>query len=104
MLINFACHAAGCSPNRWNAAPRILKTGNPCEAEVSARGSSFHLIAGNHAYGNYLCIPDWNVGTELGTLTDRFWNEERLLSYTGLGEVDTRTVVTALNLLADYMT
>ena len=104
MLINFVCHAAGCSPSRWNGALRILKTGNPCEAEVSARGSSFHLIAGSHAYGNFLCIPDWNVETELGTLTDRFWNEERLFSYTGLGEVDVRTVVTALNLLADYMT
>lgn len=104
MLISFECHTAGCSPSRWNGVLRILKTGNPCEAEVSARGSSFHLIAGSHAYGNYVCIPNWNVGTELGALTDSFWNEERLLNYTGLRKVDACTVVTALNLLADYMT
>lgn len=103
MLISFECHMAGCSPSSWNGVLRILKTGNPCEAEVSARGSSFHLIAGSHAYGNYVCIPNWNVGTELGALTDSFWNEERLLNYTGLREVDVCTVVTALNLLADYM-
>ena len=70
---------------------------------VFARASSFHLIAGSHVYGDYVRISDWNVETELGTLTDRFWNEERLLSYTRLGKADARTVVTALNLLADYM-
>jgi hypothetical protein len=72
--------------------------------EISARGSRFHLITGKHAYGNYLCIPNWNVGTELASLTDIFWNEERLRNYSKLKKVDTRTVVTALKILADYVT
>jgi hypothetical protein len=72
--------------------------------EISARGSRFHLIIGKHAYGNYLCIPNWNVGTELSSLTDIFWNEERLRNHSKLTKVDTRTVVTALKILADYVT
>ena len=33
-----------------------------CEMEVNARGSYFHVIFGSHSYGNYVCIPNWNVG------------------------------------------
>lgn len=49
---------------------------NPYEIKVTARGSSFHLIIGHHAYGNYICIPNWDVGTELSSLSDHCWNLE----------------------------
>jgi hypothetical protein len=104
MLITFECQKNGCSPRRWTGTLDILKTGNPCEVEIYARGSRFHLITGKHAYGNYLCIPNWNVGTELASLTDIFWNEERLRNYSKLKKVDAYTVVTALRILADYVT
>lgn len=64
--------------------------------EVTARGSSFHLIVGHHKYGTYICIPNWNVGTELASLTDRFWNYERLINYTELSIVDAYSIVNAL--------
>ena len=54
------------------------KTGEPCEAEVTAQGDSFHLITGKYAYGNYVCIPDWDIGTVLSSLTYTFWNTELL--------------------------
>ena len=103
MIITFECQAKGCSPGRWSGTLHLIKTGNPCEAEVSAGGNRFHLIAGKHAYGNYLCIPNWNVGTELAALTDRFWNDERLRNYSGLNRADSCTVATALNILSDYI-
>ncbi|MBO5292490.1 MAG: hypothetical protein J6B10_04835 [Lachnospiraceae bacterium] len=103
MMITFECHAKGCSPGKWSGTMEIIKNGNPCEAEVSARGSRFYLITGKHAYGNYLCIPNWNIGTELADLSDCFWNEERLRHYTRLKKADSCTVVTALKILADYI-
>lgn len=63
---------------------------------MTARGSSFHLIVGHHKYGTYICIPNWNVGTELASLTDRFWNYERLINYTELSIVDAYSIVNAL--------
>ena len=53
----------------------------------AARGSNFHLLVGHHAYGNYIGIPKWDIGTELSALSDSFWNLERL-SNTKLKKVD----------------
>ena len=66
-MITFTCKGKGCSPRQWECSLEILQIGNPCEAELCARGSRFHLIVGKHSYGNYLCIPNWAVGTELST-------------------------------------
>ena len=103
MLITFECQSKGCSPRRWIGTLKLIKIGNPCEAEVSARGSRFHLIAGKHAYGNYICIPNWDIGTELAVLTDNFWNEERLRNHSKLKKADICTVVAALNVLTEYI-
>lgn len=103
MIITFECQAKGCSPGKWSGTLELIKTGNPCEADVSARGSRFHLITGKHAYGNYICIPNWNIGTELAAITDNFWNEEQLRNYTRLKKSDICTIVTALNVLADFI-
>ena len=103
MLITFECQSKGCSPRRWIGTLKLIKIGNPCEEEVSARGSRFHLIAGKHAYGNYICIPNWDIGTELAVLTDNFWNEERLRNHSKLKKADICTVVAALNVLTEYI-
>lgn len=87
----------------WKGSLRVLKDGNPCEAEAEARGSYFHLIVGKHSYGNFVCIPNWNVGTELAELDDIFWNEERLREYTSLRNVDACSVAAAINSLAYHM-
>ena len=100
-MITYLCTGKGCSPYQWEGRLEIIRSGNPCEAEIDARGSHFHMIVGKHAYGNYICIPNWDIGTELAALSDTFWNEERLRNYSKMKKVDACTVVTALKLLAD---
>ena len=51
-MITFTCKGKGCSPRQWEGSLEILQRGNPCEAELCARGSRFHLIVGKHSYGN----------------------------------------------------
>ena len=101
-MITFTCKGKGCSPRQWECSLEILQIGNPCEAELCARGSRFRLIVGKHSYGNYLCIPNWAVGTELSTLTDFFWNEERLRHYSRMKKADACTIVSALKVLAEH--
>lgn len=100
-MITFLCKGKGCFPHQWECTLKIIKSSDPCEAELDARGSHFHLIVGKHAYGNYICIPNWDIGTELAALSDTFWNEERLRNYSKMKKVDTCTVVTALKILVD---
>lgn len=100
-MISFLCkEEPGGRPRSWEGTMRILKAGDPCEAEVEARGSYFHLIVGKHSYGNFVCIPNWNVGTELSGLDDIFWNTQRLRDYTSMKNVDACSVAAALNQLA----
>ena len=61
----------------------------PYEISLSARGYRFHLIFGKQCHGNFLCIPDWNIGCELSYYNDIFWNEESLSSATeSSGRID----------------
>lgn len=68
------------------------------EAELTGRGSSFHLIVGETRFGNYLCIPTWGVGSELADYQDTFWNLERLGRQ--LSVVDSITVVNGIKAMA----
>ncbi|MBB2183998.1 hypothetical protein H0486_17005 [Lachnospiraceae bacterium MD1] len=68
-------------PIRWNGHINLLRSTDPYELEVTARDSSFHILCGKHEYGSYICIPNWNIGTELAGLSDRFWNFECLTTY-----------------------
>jgi hypothetical protein len=74
----------------------------PYEVDVYARGSSFHMLIGSHAYGNFVCIPNWNVGSELAGLADTVWNGEHLHETT-LRRVDASSVVYALRELSKYL-
>lgn len=94
---------AECSPSIWRGTIKPIRLNNPVEVEVSARGSCFHVIVGRHAYGNYLCVPNWDIGIELSSLSDRFWNKERLVN-TGLGAVDACTIADALVSLSEHVT
>lgn len=74
----------------------ILLRGEPgfYEAEINGRGTCFHILAGRHKYGNYLCIPNHDVGCELSDFSDIFWNEERIGSL--MRKVDAVTVAAGL--------
>lgn len=103
MSIIFQARLSATSKTPWTGeiTPIQLEQ-EPYEIEVSARGSYFHLLVGHHAYGNFLCIPNWNIGTELASLSDSFWNLERL-SNTKLKKVDACSIAYALVELAKYI-
>lgn len=74
----------------------ILLGGKPgyYEAEINGRGTYFHILAGRHRYGNYLCIPNHDVGCELSDFSDILWNEQRISSF--MHKVDAVTVAAGL--------
>ena len=91
-------------PLRWEGHIRLIKGSEPYELEVTARHSSFHILCGKHAYGSYICIPNWNIGTELAGLSDSFWNFERLTTYyPEVSPVDAVSIVDALVKLSEYI-
>ncbi len=75
----------------------------PIEAEIEADGWTFHIIVGKHANGNYICIPNWSIGSELAALNDRLWNNERLESCTKLGETNSGIIADALVELSHFV-
>jgi len=64
------------------------------EIRIKGRGSSFLVILGYCSLGNYLCIPQIDVGCALSSLSDVFYNTEKLTPL--IGETDAVTVATAL--------
>ena len=49
---------------------------------------------GWYKYGNYLCIPNHDVGCELSDFSDILWNEQRISGL--MRKVDAVTVATGL--------
>lgn len=97
MELTYECHGnPKMQLQKWKGSISLIQLTEPYEVEISARGSTFHMIFGAYEYGNYLCIPNWNIGTEMASLSDRLWNYERLTQYVGLAEVDACSVVDAL--------
>ena len=79
----------------WTGKLTLLrKLPDQYEAEINERGTYFHILAGRHKYGNYLCIPNHDIGCQLSDFSDIFWNEERLRSL--MRKVDAVTVATGL--------
>lgn len=79
----------------WKGEMRLVKSaGSFCEAEITGRGTYFHVIVGQHLYGHYICIPNRDVGSELSGLGDLFWNTERLSGL--MGKADAVTVANGL--------
>ena len=104
MTFSYICYGLPeMKQKQWEGTIKLLQRESPYEAEVTARGCSFHLLFGSHAYGNYICIPNWNVGSELASLTDTFWNTDRLIRYSGLTKTDACSVAFALKELSNYI-
>lgn len=103
MSMTFQARLSAASKSPWTGEiiPIQLEQ-EPYEVEVSARGSYFHLLIGHHACGTFLGIPNWDIGTELASLSDSFWNLERLRN-TKLKKVDACSVAYALLELSKYV-
>lgn len=79
----------------WTGVVSSIK-GNrkKCEFEIRSRGHYYHVIIGAHDFGNFVCIPNWDVGCELSDSSDLFWNLERLER--GFSKTNAITVATAI--------
>lgn len=103
MRIEYECRGSrGMKPREWKGIINVLNNQAPYEMEISARGSYFHLIVGKHAYGNYMCLPNWNIGSEMASMSDSFWNWERLKE-AGMKSVDAHSIADGLAALSEYM-
>lgn len=71
----------------------------PYEVCINANGYGFHAIFGSQENGHFLCIPDWNVGCELSSYKDRFWNIESIVRSGNLGSEEACAIGNALDLL-----
>lgn len=76
----------------------------PYEADIEALGSRFHLIFGSHRSGGFLCIPDWQIGCEIASYDDVFWNQESLTSLDEkISYEECTALVYALKKLSEYI-
>lgn len=71
------------------------------ELLIYGRGSRMDAVVGRYGNGQYICIPDLDTGCPLGSLTDTFWNQERLSGH--VGEVDALTIANALEAVSEYL-
>lgn len=99
--MDYICyHQAEKRKQQWIGQLDILNvSGETFELEITGRGSCFHAIVGSHRSGNFICIPLHEVGSELASLSDIFWNRERLSRQ--MNHIDAATVAYALSQLAD---
>lgn len=67
---------------------------NTAELMIYGRGSCMDTIIGRYQNGLYLCIPDINVGCPLSSMSDLFWNRQRMSEQ--MNTTDAVTVAYAL--------
>ena len=79
-----------------NGTVTRIRQGDPLEAEIEANGWMFHVIVGTHWGGNYICIPNWSIGSEIARLEDEFWNCERLREYAQMNADNANIIAKAL--------
>ncbi len=78
----------------WKGKVTDFKEGDELlEMYVESR-SYLHIIIGKTKNGNFVCIPNYDVGCYLSRFNDIFWNTEKLTSL--IGEVDGITVAAAI--------
>lgn len=103
MMLEYECHGSKrMKPSEWKGSINVVSMKEPYEVEIEARGSHFHLIIGKHKYGNYMCLPNWNIGSEMAAMQDSFWNWEKLKS-AGMKSVDAYSIADALVALSKYI-
>jgi len=71
------------------------------EMLVTGRGTSLWVVFGKYRHGNFLCIPNANIGCELASLGDTFWNTERLSELAG--SVDATTIAYGLKAVSQLL-
>lgn len=75
--------------------------GGHYEFRIRSR-SNIRVLVGKFSFGLFACIPDFKAGCFLGSLSDIFYNKERLIQAMG-NIVDAVTVAYALNTLSGHI-
>ena len=75
-----------------------IKT-EPYEVMIDAGGYTFRIVFGRHSKGHFLCIPDWNVGCEILSYKDRYWNIRSIYDTGQLRYEDACAIGNALQLI-----
>lgn len=80
----------------------VVKSHSMCMAEllIYGRYSCINAVIGKYMSGQYICIPDIDIGCPLSSLSDIFWNRERLSAH--MNGTDAVTVAHALRALSGY--
>ena len=102
MPIKFECTMkTGKKIESWSGMiTKLTKFGSHYELKIESR-SGFIVVIGKTNYGNFACIPDYDVGCHLSALKDLFWNSERLRKI--MNKVDGITLAYALQAVAEYI-
>ena len=102
MPIKFECEMKiGKKIESWSGMiTKLTKFGSHYELKIESR-SGFIVVIGKTNYGNFACIPDYDVGCHLCNLKDLFWNSERLSKI--MNNVDGITLAYALQAVAEYI-
>ena len=102
MPIKFECTMkTGKKIESWSGLiTELTKFGSHYELKIESR-SGFIVVIGKTNYGNFACIPDYDVGCHLSALKDSFWNSERLHKI--MNKVDAITVAQALKAAAEHI-
>ena len=86
----------------WNAKiQRFSATNDGFEASIVADNWIFHVIVGKFQYGYYLCVPNWNIGVELASYKDTFWNLEQLVKV--MKRKNAISIVTSVKHIYEYL-
>ena len=98
--ISFQCREKiGKTYQEWEGCVKSIHNhGSHYEIQIQSR-SGFTFMVGNCTAGAFISIPDYNVGCELASYGDYFWNNERLSRI--MNRVDAATVAQALQTLAE---
>jgi hypothetical protein len=101
-VITYDCiHQTTKRTYKWQCSLEIRCDTPPYELEISTQGSFFRVICGPHSYGNFLCMPNWDIGCELAGFSDVFWNTERLTRHVSMR--DAKAIAQGLAFARNYL-
>ena len=87
---------------RWPGKVRV-RSSSMYMAELIinyGRESCMNAVLGKYMGGQYICIPDMDIGCAIGSLSDVKGNKEKLSAH--MGYEDAATVAHALRALSGY--
>lgn len=86
----------------WTGRVNIVnRKQDSLEIDITGKGSHIYAVVGRYCYGNYICIPSLNIGSDLADFRDTFWNSERLEKYLGIS--DAITISYALKSISEFL-